>query len=97
MGNKISLAPSSFQENANCAQALLLAFATDEGLTTEQCLRLGAGLGGGIGHKQHVCGAINAGAMIIGLRFGNSTQNDIDAKPKAITLVDEYMDKCAQR
>lgn len=96
MEDKISLALSSFQENANCAQALLLAFATDEGLTTEQCLRLGAGLGGGIGHKQHVCGAINAGAIIIGLRFGNSTQNDIDAKQKATTLVAEYMDKCAQ-
>lgn len=34
MKDKTSLALSSFQENANCAQALLLAFATDEGLTT---------------------------------------------------------------
>lgn len=97
MRDKISIALSSFQGSANCAQSVLLAFATDEGLTTEQCLKLGAGLGGGIGHKQHVCGAINAGAMIIGLRFGNSNLNDSDSKQKATTLVAEYMDKCAKR
>jgi len=97
MEGKTYIALSSFQGNANCAQAILLAFGTDEGLTTEQCLMLGAGLGGGIGHKQHVCGAINAGAMIIGLRFGNKNMNDSDAKLKATTLVAEYMDRCAQR
>lgn len=97
MEDKISIALSSFQGSANCAQSVLLAFATDEGLTTEQCLKLGAGLGGGIGHKQHVCGAINAGAMIIGLRFGNSNLNDSDSKQKANVLVAEYMDKCTKR
>lgn len=33
--------------------------------------------------------------MIIRLRFGTSTQNDMDAKKNATTLVAEYMDKCA--
>lgn len=96
MEDKTSLALSSFQGNANCAQSILLAFAIDEGLTAEQCLMLGSGLGGGVGQKQHICGAINAGAMIIGLRFGNSNPSDTDAKQRATALVAEYMDKCAQ-
>jgi C_GCAxxG_C_C family probable redox protein len=97
MNSSSIIALSSFQGNANCAQSILIAFATDEGLTAEQCLRLASGLVGGVGHKQHICGAINAGAMIIGLRFGNSNPNDTDAKQKATTLVAEYMDKCAQQ
>ncbi|MDI3525926.1 MAG: hypothetical protein PWR03_109 [Tenuifilum sp.] len=95
MESKESLAIYNFENGANCAQSILLAFAKEEGLSEELCLQLGSGLGGGIGHKQHVCGAINAGAMIIGLRFGNKNRDDIDGKQTATDLVSEFMDKCS--
>lgn len=95
--SKVSLAITNFQNGANCAQSILLAFARDEGLTEEQCLQLGSGLGGGIGSKQHVCGAINAGAMIIGLRHGSTKRDDIESKQKATEMVGRFIDSCTSK
>lgn len=97
MEQKSHIALSYFQDKANCAQSILLTYGPAEGLTPEQCLRLGSGMGGGIGYKQNICGAINAGALIISLREGNQVIGDTEKKDRATKLVGEYVEKCTHR
>ncbi len=97
MESKMHIALAYFHDKANCAQSILLTYGTAEGLTPEQCLRLGSGMGGGVGYKQNICGAINAGALIISLREGNRLIDDTEKKERATWLVGEYVEKCTHR
>ena len=56
------------KNGANCAQALLAAFADMMGITETQALAVGAGLGGGV-RSGNICGAVNAPVMILGCAF----------------------------
>ena len=69
---KSQLAKQNFEEGYNCAQAVLLAFCEETGLTREQAARLSSTFGGGIGRKREVCGAVSAMLMIEGLVNGYS-------------------------
>lgn len=49
------------KNGANCAQALLAAFADVMGITETQALAVGAGLGGGVRSGEHLWGGKRAG------------------------------------
>jgi C_GCAxxG_C_C family probable redox protein len=83
-----------FSEGASCAQAILMAYGPVVGLSIEQSMLIGSGLGGGLGRRQHICGAINAGAIILGLKYGNSVHTDLERKEKASVIVGEFVQKC---
>ena len=68
-----------FYEGANCAQAVLGAFADECGLTREQALLLGSSFGGGMGRLREVCGAVSGMFMVAGLKLGYA---DLHAKTK---------------
>ncbi len=53
-----------FASGANCAQAVLMAYADVAGLTGEQAARVSCGLGGGIGRLRDNCGAFSAAVML---------------------------------
>jgi len=61
-----------FKNGANCAQAVLGAFAAECGLEFEQALQLGSSFGGGMGKLREVCGAVSGMFMVIGLKEGYS-------------------------
>ena len=69
---KSQLAKQNFEEGYNCAQAVLLAFCEETGLTHEQAARLASTFGGGMGRMREVCGAVSAMFMIEGLVNGYS-------------------------
>lgn len=83
-----------FEEGASCAQAILMVYGTMVGLSAEQCTLIGSGLGGGIGRKQYICGAINAGAIVIGMRFGNTSINDKEGKELGNRTAREFVIEC---
>lgn len=83
-----------FTEGASCSQAIMAAYGPLGGLTIEQCLQIGSGLGGGIGRKQYICGAINAGAIILGLKFGNKEFGDIDRKELVRNITGKFVSDC---
>ena len=57
-----------FQGSLNCAQTVLRAVAEARGLTCSPCIPgIALGMGGGVGHTGHVCGAVTGGIMAIGL------------------------------
>lgn len=59
-----------FLGGCNCAQAVLLAFAPDAGLTERQALQIASSFGGGIGGMREVCGAVSGMLMAAGLLYG---------------------------
>ena len=67
---KAALAKANFEEGYNCAQAVLLAFAEEAGLSKTQAARLASTFGGGMGRLREVCGAVSAMFMVEGLING---------------------------
>jgi len=47
-----------FDNGYNCAQAILVAFADSGGIEEETAFRIAAGLGGGVGRTQNLCGPL---------------------------------------
>lgn len=83
-----------FKSGNSCAQAILEAYAERVNISPNIALKIGAGLGGGIGRKQEICGAINAGAIILGLKYGSGISGDIESKEKASEIVGNYVSEC---
>lgn len=50
----------------NCAQAVLVTYAQEMGLTEEEAFRLGANFGTGM-HLGSTCGAVTAAMMVLGM------------------------------
>ena len=59
-----------FMGGANCAQAVVGAFADDFGLDPELAAKVACGLGGGVGRLREVCGAVTGAAQVLGLKYG---------------------------
>jgi C_GCAxxG_C_C family probable redox protein len=92
--NEINNALKLHEEGNNCAQAILGAYAQNVNLDLKLALKIGTGLGGGLGRRQHICGAVNAGAIIIGLKYGSGVSGDIDSKENVSEIVGKYVSEC---
>lgn len=90
-------AVTNFANGMNCAQAVFSVFAPQFDIEPELALRLSAAMGGGIGRKQEVCGAFNAGSMVLGLHFGNTSTNDKEAKEKTSVLAQLFLERMERR
>ena len=71
---------NAFQKGANCAQAVLVAYAEDLGMDESYALKLASSFGGGIGRLREVCGAVSGMMMVYGLLRGYNDLNDPEAK-----------------
>lgn len=80
------------KNGANCAQALLAAFADVMGSTETQALAVGAGLGGGV-RSGNICGAVNAPVMILGCAFPEMAAS----KAKSAEITKEYQRRFMER
>lgn len=69
-----------FQNGANCAQAVVLAYADELGMDEKTAARLASSFGGGIGRLREVCGAVSGMMMVYGLKKGYDDLHDPDAK-----------------
>ncbi len=92
--NNAEIAVKYFMESASCAQSIMAVYGPLVGLSKEQSFQIGSSLGGGVGRKQYICGAINAGAIIIGLKYGNSLHGDQEKKDLANKITGEFVSEC---
>ena len=69
-----------FKSGYSCAQAVLAGCGPAFGLDEETALKLGSGLGAGLGGLRETCGAVLGMAAVIGLRYGPTSP--MDAKTK---------------
>lgn len=82
------------EQGYNCAESVIGAVRTIcPNEVGEDLLRAATALGGGVGGTGDLCGAINAGAMVIGALRGR-TSADEPAEARALT--GQYMKKMAE-
>ena len=83
-----------FDEGNSCAQAILGAFAHRVNINFDTAIKIGSGLGGGLGGKQYICGAVNAGAILLGLKYSNGVSGDTKSKEEVGKIVASYLEEC---
>ena len=89
MENFSEKACNNFKNGYNCAQSVLLAFASQIGLTDDIALRLASSFGGGMGRLREVCGAVSAMFMIAGILKGYTSPNNDTVKSEHYKLIQE--------
>ena len=87
--DKSQIAVNYFKSGANCAQAVLCAFAKECGLTESEAMRIASGFGGGMGRLREVCGAVSGMILVANILKGNSDPSDKAAKDAHYALIQE--------
>jgi len=90
-------AASIFEQGFTCGQAVLAAFAGESGLSRDAALRLGCAFGGGIARLGGTCGAVNGALMAIGLKFGQTTVGQPDAREKTYEATRSFLDEFREK
>ncbi len=90
-------AVSSFCDGFLCSQAILSVYGEEEGLERELALKLATGLGGGMGRTAHTCGAVTGAILVIGLKKGPVSVNDVAAKEETYYLVREFLNRFQEK
>jgi C_GCAxxG_C_C family probable redox protein len=88
---KTEISIERFLSGYNCAQAVLFAFGPDLGLESETALRIATGLGGGMGRRGEVCGAVTGAILVLGLKFGRDSRQDRSATERTYQKTRDLM------
>ena len=80
-------ASALFTAGCTCSQSVFVAYSDLCGLDEKTAMRLSCGLGAGVGRLREVCGAVTGMALLAGLKHGNETPADADAKKKTYEVV----------
>jgi C_GCAxxG_C_C family probable redox protein len=96
MSAKCEKAAELFSSNFNCAQSVFAVFCEDYGMDIETGLKVAGAFGGGL-RCGEICGAVSGGAMVVGLKYGQTSSEDLDAKAecnmKTIEFTDVFKEK----
>ncbi|MEA1958503.1 MAG: C-GCAxxG-C-C family protein [Chloroflexota bacterium] len=95
--NKAEQALSSFKEGFSCSQAVFAAYAVEMGVDRETALKISQAFGGGMGNMGETCGAVTGAFIVIGLKYGRTRVDDVEAKRKTYELVRDFVGKFKQR
>lgn len=79
-----------FNNGLNCAQTVLSAFCDTYGLSKDLAYRLANGLGSGF-RSGEVCGAVSGAVLVIGLKHGQNTLCDLEAKKNCHAKTEEFI------
>lgn len=90
--SRVDKAVEYFNNNFNCSQSVFTTYATEFGIDEKLALKLGTNFGGGA-RKGELCGAVAGALLVLGLRCGHCDSNDTEAKTKAYTIAEEYMNR----
>lgn len=73
-------AEALFFEGYNCAQAVVVAYADQLGLSNDMAARMASGFGGGVSRLREVCGAFSGAVMVMSMLRGYDQPLDLDGK-----------------
>jgi len=82
-----------FLSGYSCSQAVLNAFAKENGMTKKAALKLADAFGGGMGGMGKTCGAVTAAFMVIGLKYGRTKPKELAKKKKTRRLITLFSEK----
>lgn len=96
MSTKVEQAVERFKNGFNCSQAVLSSYGEQFGLDCEKAFKVATGFGGGM-RMSDVCGAVTGAFMVLGLKYGNTTAEDKEAKAKTYEMVIEFTNRFEAR
>ncbi len=92
----VSAAVRLYEQGYGCSQSVAVAYGPSVGLDEQTAAKVSAGFGGGM-RMGGACGAVTGAFMIIGMKFGNASAEDVDAKKKTNRLVKELTKQFRER
>ena len=95
--NRIQQAQSLFSDGYLCSQSILITFAPIFGLEPDIAAKIGAPFGGGIARRGDTCGAVNGAFMVLGLKYGHISADDLESKEEAYRKVEEFIGEFQDR
>lgn len=96
MNERIASAFRLFQGGYNCAQSVVGAFYPPEDEEGKVALKLASSFGGGM-RCGEVCGGVTGALMVLGLRQGEDTADNLEAKERYAQLTMAFMEEYAER
>ena len=97
MTNRIEKAVSCFKEKFSCSQAVLSSYSDMFGLDRLTALRIAQPFGGGMAHRGETCGAVTGAFMVIGLKYGRTIAEDIEARETTYKKVHELVKRFSEK
>jgi len=94
---KADIAINTFNNNRNCAQSVIGAYAEQYNLDKETLYKLASAFGGGMGHSNGVCGAISGGLMVLGLKHNEKQFDKETTYAQTRHLMDEFIKRNGTR
>ena len=94
--NNADKAAGIFKEGFSCSMAVLGAYCEQFGLDKNLAYKVSSGFGGGM-HLDQTCGAVTGAFMVLGLKFGRTRADDVEAKMKVAKLTNEFAKKFKAR
>ncbi|MDD3050692.1 MAG: C-GCAxxG-C-C family protein [Candidatus Cloacimonetes bacterium] len=94
--NRRKEALKTYEKGFNCSQSVLSAFKEEISLDKNLLLKIAAGFGGGM-RKGEVCGAVSGAIMVLGLKYGNSIEGDVETKEHIYSLTREFMKRFEEK
>lgn len=91
--NKIEKAVSYFKKGFSCSQAVFSAFSKEFGLDRETSMKISQPFGGGMAHLGEACGAVTGAFMLIGLKYGRTKAEDLEARDRTYAKMRQLTDK----
>ena len=85
-----------FKEGFSCSMAVLGAYCEQFGLDKRLAYKVSSGFGGGM-HCDQTCGVVTGAFMVIGLKFGRTRADDIEAKMNTAKMTNEFAKKFKAR
>ena len=82
-----------FHTRLNCAQSILATYGPSYGLAKKDCFRIVEAFGGGIAHNGNTCGAILGALAVIGLKYGRTDIDDLQARDRTNNMSQNFISK----
>ncbi len=89
MSFNVKQAVERFNMGFNCSQAVFSSYSEQFGLDCKTAVKVATGFGGGM-RMSETCGAVTGAFMVLGLKFGNTTAEDTQAKEKTYEKILEF-------
>lgn len=90
---KTEQAAALFKEGFSCSQAVFVAFSEDHGLDRDTSLKLAQAFGGGMAHLGEACGAVTGAFMLIGLKYGRTKADDLEARDRTYAKMRQFAER----
>ncbi len=95
--NKVQQAQSMFYDGYLCSQSVLMTYTALLDLEHETAARNAAPFGGGVARRGETCGAVNGAFMMLGLKNGHTSADDLDSKEKTCHGVEQFISLFQER